>query len=273
MLVSSLNEIDKMRRQLSSVVSSYLNVYVSTPALETVEKDIEGQARLASLGAMLHIIAGHIHEDGADYDKEYIANLPKEEVEERIESLEKFIESQDAETENSDEVVRSAMNYLINDSSRKFLLEYLMREINWIIVSLLSASYISALVLMRSTFELTVGMATRETGSMTDRIYSISGLDDIEKKQIKNHWYRLCAWGHPFGKWKKEVCPIYVSHKPIYHPRLYSLCLSELIQLVDFFLVVAIAKFELNIVELTKQFMEKRVDLAGLNLFNLRIKA
>lgn len=271
--MSSSNEINGMIEELCSVISSYLDTYVSTPALETVTKDIEGQARIASLGAMLLIVAKHIRDHGIDYDKQYLANLPKEELEARIESLGQFIELKEMTTDKTNEIVHSALDYLSNDSSKKYLLEYLIREINWIIVSLLSASYISSLVLMRSTFELTVGMATRETGSMTERIYSIQGLNNKEKKKIKNHWYRLCAWGHPFGKWQKEVCPIYVSHKPLYHPKLFSLCSAEFVQLLDFFLVVAVMKYELDIAELKKQFVEEHIDLSELKLFCLRLEA
>lgn len=271
--MNSSDKIDEEIEELRSVVSGYLDIYVSKPALETVTKDMEGQARLASLGAMLHIVADRIRAHGIDYDKEYLVNLPKKEIEARIESLGKFIELQEVSTVENNEIARTAVNYLNYDSSKKYLLEYLVRELNWIIVSLLSASYISSLILMRSTFELIVGMATRETDGMTDRIYSIQGLNDEEKKKVKDHWYRLCAWSHPYGKWQKEVCPIYVSHRPIYHPKLFSICSGELVQLIDFFMVIAMVKYQLNIDELTKQFVEENIDLSGLELFCSRLKA
>ncbi len=271
--MNSSNEIDAKIEELRSAVSGYLDTYVSKPALETVTKDIEGQARVASLLAMLHIVAGSIRDHGIDYDKEYLASLPKEEIEARIESLGKYIEMQEVSTVEDNEVAQSAVKYLDNDGSKKYLLEYLIRELSWIIVSLLSASYISSLVLMRSTFELTVGMATRETGSMTDKICSIQGLNDEERNKVKNLWYRLCAWSHPYGKWQKEVCPIYVSHSPIYHPKLFSLCLGEFIQLVDFFMVIAMGKYELNIAELKGQFVEDDINLSGLELLCSRIEA
>ena len=271
--MNSSNETDAMIEKLCSVVSGYLDTYVSKPALETIAKDLEGQARVASLRATLHIVTDSIRAHGIDYDKEYLANLPKEEIEMRIESLSKYIELQEVSTAGDNEVVLSAVKHLDNGSSKKYLLEYLIRELNWIIVSLLSASYISSLVLMRSTFELTVGMATRETGSMTDRIYSIQGLNNEERKKVKDLWYRLCAWGHPYGKWQKEVCPIYVSHNPIYHPKLFSLCLREFTQLVEFFMVIAMGKYELNITELKGQFVEGNIDLSGLEFLCSRLEA
>lgn len=259
--------------ELTSVVSSYLDLYVSTPAFETVQNDFEGQARIAALGAMLHVISSHVYTHGIDYDKQYLSNLPKDEIKERIKSFGQFIESQENNAENTDHIARSAMDYIISDSSKKSLLEYLIREINWIVISLLSASYISALVLMRSAFELIVGIATREKGGMTDRIFSIHGLDETDKKTVKDQWYRLCAWSHPYGKWEKEVCPIYLSHKPLYHPKLFSICLDELVQLFDLFLVVAVAKYELDAAELEKAFIEKHIDTSGFKLFENRPEA
>jgi len=271
--MNSSNKTNETTEDLCSVVSSYLDLYVSAPALETVQKNIKGQAQIASLGAMLSIVADHIYAHGIDYNKQYLADLPKEEIEARIKSFGQFIELQENNTEKTADITRSTMDYINNDSSRKYLLNYLMREINWITISLLSGSYISALILMRSTFELTVGIATRETGGMTDRIYSIPYLKDNEKKIIKDHWFRLCAWGHPFGKWQKEVCPIFVSHKPSYHPILFSLCLDEFVQLLDFFLVVAVVKYELGIADLKREFSESHIDLSGLNLFCHRAAA
>jgi hypothetical protein len=271
--MDSSDESDGLIDELHSVVSKYLDTYVSMPALETVTKNVEGQARVASLGSLFLIVADSVKDHGIDYDKEYLVNLSKEEVKARIESFGKYIELQEASTAENNENVLAAAEYLSNDSSKKYLLEYLIRELKWIIVSLLSASYISSFVLMRSSFELTVGIATRETGGMTDRIHSIQGLDEEERKKVKNLWYRLCAWGHPYGKWQKEVCPIYVSCKPIYHPKLFSLCLGELIELIDFFVVIAIRKFELNTVELKRQLLEENISLADLQLLRSRLQA
>ncbi len=271
--MSQPDDFNEENEELCSVVSSYLDTYVSSPTLETVTKDFEGQARIASLGAMLHVVADHIRAHGIDYDKQYLTSLPKEEISARIESFRQLIELQDTTTTKTNEAIQDAMDYLVEDSSRKYLLDYLMREINWISVSLLSASYISSLVLMRSVFELIVGIATRETGGMTDSIYSIQGLDDEEKKRVKNHWYRLCAWGHPFGKWQKEVCPIYASHRPLYHPTLFSLCLDEFVQLLDFFLVIAVIKYELDTTLIKNQLAEESIELSGLKMFCLRLEA
>lgn len=269
--MESSDESNGLIDGLHSVVSKFLDSYVSTPVLETVTKNIEGQARVVSLGALCLIVADSVKDHGIDFDKEYLVNLSKEEVNARIESFGRCIELQEASTAENSEMVRVAAEYLSSDSSKKYLLEYLIRELKWIIVSLLSASYISSFVLMRSSFELIVGMATRETGGMTDRIHSIQGLDEEERKKVKNLWYRLCAWGHPYGKWQKEVCPIYASYKPLYHPKLFSLCLGEFIELIDLFVVIAIGKFELNTAELKRQILENNISLADLELLRSRL--
>lgn len=255
-----------LTKRLRSIVSSYLDIWVSRPSLETTSANIEGQARIASLGAMILILWDSIVEEGTDLDKEYLSSLSGSELRTRIDAISKAIEEGGFSNENK-EIMLKANEYIIDGSSRKFLMGYLAREYNWTLVSLLSASYISTFVLMRAVFESVIGLGTRKTGSMGDRIDNIGCLNPDGKKRVKKLWYRLSAWCHPYGRWIKDVCPVYIRHKAIYHPGLFTSCLSELIKVSDLLLVVAIEKFELDRESLLEKFDKDKIDLTGFDFW------
>lgn len=97
-IVSSTAEFNTQIEELRSVVSGYLDTYVSKPALETITKEFEGQAHIASIGNLILIVVDSIKDHGMDYDKEYLTNLPKEEIQKRIETLGKFLELEEIST-------------------------------------------------------------------------------------------------------------------------------------------------------------------------------
>ena len=248
--MSETNESEELLRRLRAVVTTYIENRVSKPSIETVTKDLIGQARVANLTVLIRAVFEEARTHGVDYDKDFLSSLGPEEVEARIRVLGEFAESNDTSDPRHREMAQSAAHYLASDSSRKYLLEYVEREINWIVVSTLSASYVSALILMRSVLELLVGIATRTTGRMRDRVNSIACFDGAEKNRLNRLWDRLCAWSHPYGKWIKEVCPGYSGHAPIYHPRLFGRCIDELTELADLLAAVVAAKYELDPVRL-----------------------
>jgi len=268
--------IDKEKRLLKALrkaVSQFLNENVTRPSLETAGKDIIGQAHLVAILLFVKDSIHLTHKEGLTFDKELLMALPVEKVEKRINTLQRFLATNgDAEaTDNFDE--KDALAYLFADSSKKYLLAYLTREINWIAVSVLSASYVSSLILMRSFFELLMGLGTNKMGSMNDRIDQITFLDDIEKKHLKTQWRGLCAWGHPYGKWLKEVCPVYASHRPLYHPKLFELCLEELTKLVDFFLVIVISKYEIKASKIKRVQKKLKINISNFKLLSSRLRA
>jgi hypothetical protein len=253
--------------KLKSVVSSYRDIWVSKPSLETVTSNIMGQARLASLSPLISILWDNIINEDDDIDKKHLSSLPQVEIKTRIEVLSEAIQAR--EFSDADKItVMKANEYIMDGSSQKFLMGYLVREYNWIRVSLLSASYVSVFILLRAVFESIIGLGTRKTGSMGDRIDSLRCLSGEGKKRVKKLWYRLCAWCHPYGKWVKEVCPVYIRQKPIYHPTLFDLCLGELIEVSDLLIVVAIEKFELNRDSLIEKFTKDRIELSGFDLLH-----
>ncbi|MFZ2148157.1 MAG: hypothetical protein WAV28_13140, partial [Sedimentisphaerales bacterium] len=88
-----------------------------------------------------------MREKGLDFDKHFLASLPPKKVKKRIEALGRFLESDESCPLADGGVHKDTHDYLVSDSSQKYLLAYLGREIHWIVVSILSASYVSGLVL------------------------------------------------------------------------------------------------------------------------------
>ena len=101
-------------------------------------------------------------------------------------------------------------------------------------------------------------------GSMSERIESINYLSEDEHKLIKKAWNKLNAWAHPYGKWEKNVCPVFYSHEPMYHPTHYKECISSLTTLTDLFLTIATEKFKILPLEI-KDSVEKTGSIVAVN--------
>lgn len=267
------NSTQQLRLHLHDLISSYLDDQVTRPSLETIDKDFFAQDRLADLLIVVSLLVELAYKEGIEFDKDYLQGLSKEEIKKRIDILGNFVEKYESQGEVGIDPTEDAFQYLFEDSSRKYLLLYLKREINWIVVSILSASYVSSLVLMRSVYELIIGIASKSTGSMGDRIDSITFLNSEEKSGLKKLWYRLCAWGHPYRKWIKEICPIYAGHKPLYHTGLCELCLQELVETIDLFCAVVVAKYEIKPAQLLAKTQELKIDLQDFKLLEAQIRA
>lgn len=229
--------MDREIENLQKVIGVFIDAHVKEPIFETIEKDFNAQATIADILDLFNISWEIMQKHGIEFDKEYLKGLPREEIERRIKILSDFIKSKGCKEDKTSE---EAIKILRSGSSNKYLLIYLDREIKWIAISILSASYVSSLVLMRSTFELLIGIATKETGSMKRRIESIEFLSPDEKKEIMKIWKELCGWSHPYGKWIKEICPIFAGYGPLYHPTLCKSCIQKLKKVTDLLLVLKI---------------------------------
>jgi hypothetical protein len=223
---------------------------------------------VVSLLARVMYLTQQVQSHGSNFDNEHLNSLTAEELNERLDTLQRFFNSDDPD--HSD-VAQDVHRYIMAADTQKYLLRYVLREFNWIIVSIMSASYISSLVLMRSLFELLINVATRKTGNMKDRVDSISFLHKDERKEILKLWRRLCAWSHPHGRWIKEVCPFLQQHTPFFHKRLCELCLDELCCLVDIYAVTALCKYGISIDPSSQPLRDPNATLNGLGMLKKRI--
>ncbi|MHC4479276.1 MAG: hypothetical protein ACYTEL_26960 [Planctomycetota bacterium] len=263
---------DKLKTKLRKVVAGFLDANVKTPAIETVNQDFSAQARLADLMLLVSMLNDLIYKHGAGFDKEYACHLSENEISRKIAILGEVIESEDSNELQQRVSIEEVRAIFSEFCSRKCLLTYLAREVKWIAISIFSASYVSSMILMRATFELIVGIASRDTDGMVSRIASISFIDESEKDTLKKVWYRLCAWGHPYGKWLKDICPIYSAHEPIYHKALCNMCIEELEKIVDFYVVVALAKYEIKLPVFVAMLKKYQLDITGLDLITKRLE-
>lgn len=255
-------------KELEDYVMSYLDSYVTSPCMDMLRKYPHCHLKSVSLLARVQYLTHQVRCYGSDFDNEHLNSLSQEDLSRRIDTMKKFF---DCDNPDQAEARQDVRDYMMSADSQKHLLAYLSREVNWIIVSIMSASYISSLILMRSLFELLVNVATRTKGKMKDRINSISFLKEDERKEILKLWYRLCGWSHPHGRWVKEVCPVYAMHTPSFHEKLCEHCFDELCCLVDIYAVITLCKYEIPIDLSCQPMQDPSSTLNGLGLLARRI--
>lgn len=144
-------------------------------------------------------------------------------------------------------------------------------QVNWILISILSTSYLNSMILMRSTFELLINITTEfEDAGMKKRIGGISFFSSNEKNEIFKFWKHLCDWNHPYREWINNICPIFISHKPLYHPRLFKITITSLEKLMDIYLVIAKEHYGMNMNKFNELKKSAPLDLSYYPLFSKR---
>jgi hypothetical protein len=139
-----------------------------------------------------------------------------------------------------------------------------------------ATDYLGAMTLLRSVFELLIGVATTEHGSMRERIFSISYLDDSEKDNMQKLWKELSAWAHPYGEWVKNICPKFYGTGRHYHPVMFSRCLNYSDQILDLMLTITLDHFNLSPENYTDKYREitdtgKILEISKLEMFERRL--
>ncbi len=139
-----------------------------------------------------------------------------------------------------------------------------------------ATDYLGAMILLRSAFELLIGVATTEHGSMRARIFSISSLDSYEKDNLQKLWNELSAWAHPYGKWVKNICPKFYGTGRHHHPVTFSQCLDYSDQILDLMLTITLDHFNLSPGNYTDKYREitetgKILEISKLEMFERRL--
>lgn len=258
---------EELVRRTREAVGGWIDSYVKAPIFETIEQGLFEQTRVANVLACCEVFERLVREEGSDIDFEYLKSLPEREVRRRLQVLQEYAER---EGESEDELMMDVSRALEDGSTRKYLLLYFHSETHWIAASIMATAYISSLILTRSLFELVIGIATRKTGTMGAKLDAIGFLDLEEKRAVKRTYGELCSWSHPYGKWLREVCPIFAS-RPAYHPELFRSCVEKLEAVTDLMLVVAVDKFEVDRVQLVSEMNKESVDLSRFSSLAKRV--
>jgi len=129
---------------------------------------------------------------------------------------------------------------------KTLFLGYLGRLYKSALLLIGATDYLGGIILLRSIFELLIGIATTENGGMRAKISSINYLESNEKDNLQTLWNELSAWAHPYGKWTKNICPILYGCGQNYHQEMFRRCLSYSDQILDLLLVITIDHFKLS---------------------------
>jgi hypothetical protein len=140
-----------------------------------------------------------------------------------------------------------------------------------------ATDYLGAMILLRSIFELLIGIATTKGGSMRERISSIAYLESEEKQGLQKLWNDLSAWAHPYGKWVKSICPRFYGLGRNYHSPAFSQSLGYSDRILDLMLTITLDHFEID----PESYMDKYrkiitgshslLDISNLPMFEKRL--
>ncbi len=228
----------RKEEHLKELVSKYLDEKIKLPILSTITRDPIASLRWSNSFVLLRLSERLI----VDHDVEVEKNKDHVHTEEAHENVKKSL-----------------------------YLGYLGKELESSLVLLGSTDYIGSLILMRSILELLIGIATDMTGSMKKRIWAIDFLSESEKKTIHKLWNELNAWAHPYGRWRKELCPKLYGCGNNFHPPLFEECLNHLDTIVDLMLTITVEQFKLDTATYMSRYKDITKQLALFETSNLKM--
>jgi len=166
--------MSRQGNKLYKLITQYLNHYVNNPIKEFSKSNEFTCLKLSTQLKLGKLAIENILISGVYLDLSKMELLNKSKKSEYLSSLEKYIES-GIPDHNVDHIFSTLM-------IDRAIMPYIFREINWSIISILSASYISAHILIRSIFELIVKyLTTSKNTGMADMIDNITILSISDK--------------------------------------------------------------------------------------------
>ncbi|MEN6496688.1 MAG: hypothetical protein ABFD16_20555 [Thermoguttaceae bacterium] len=139
-------------------------------------------------------------------------------------------------------------------------------------ISVLSSSYLAAFVVTRSLLELLVNVGSGITGTMSEKISSLSMLTAEEKDTVADFWRELSGWAHPHKRWLKRVCPVFVAKGPVHHPTLTRDAMGCLAFCTDLAFAIAFDKFAVEPAVVRTHCLDKHVDYCRFSFIRRRIE-
>ncbi len=258
-------ELKKIKEKVKEYVLEYIDSQTSKPVVISFDENPDIAIKIGNLLVAFNACIKSISNCQYDFSSRTSSSISQNDIN-RLEILtKKHCFSEDDKLFFGKLVSKSC--------SKPCLIPYISEQINWIVVSILSAHYLSSIILMRSIFELTIDLLASTGSGMSTKINSISFFDNNNKKDIKKTWRSLCSWSHPYEKWLNNMCSTYMAHSPLYHPEHFKTSIEFLEKVMDIFLVVCKEHFTMNIQELRKKVEELSIDLSYFRLFISRFES
>jgi len=237
-------DIIKLNKQL---ISTFIEQHTLAPAMQSIDKNIDVAIRLGDYAAIITYFSKKIR---IDYDCKD-SDIKKIKMLESLQFTTKSLESDS----------KALATFMDSTCTKKCLFPFIRDQLDWICICILSANYLSARILMRSALELLINISSNINGSMKEKIESIKYYNECEKKEIGELWDTLCAWCHPYGKWIKNICPIYIANSPIYHPQHFEDCIQLFEKLVDVFIILALEHFRFDVSDFITNAVKKKINI------------
>lgn len=258
-------ELKKTKEKVKEYVLKYVESQTSNPVVVSFDENPDIAIKLGNLLAAFYACIEAVGNFKYDFSFESSSSISENDIR-RLEILTK----KDCLSEDD----KLFLGKLIPKScSKTCLIPYISNLMNWIVISILSAQYLSSMILMRSILEITINLLSNKRGGMGTKIDNISIFNNNQKDNIKKTWKSLCSWGHPYKRWIKNICPIYMAHSPLYHPEHFKASVNFLVKIMDLSLVVCKEHFKMNIQELRKRVETLSIDLSDFRLFISRFES
>jgi hypothetical protein len=212
---------------LQDVVGRFIAEHTVDPARQLVLQDFQAQDDLANLCVLHQVLQRSALNAGPQSLDNYLAEI----VEQTPDNLDL------AEILSRAELTDSGSPIL-----RTLYCSYVSNLASWSTISILSASYLGALVVTRSLLEVVVSAGSGISGKMSERISALTFLHPDEIRVVSECWRELSGWAHGYPRWLKRLCPVLVARGPLHHPEMVRECTVLLAIVTDLAFAVGFAK-------------------------------
>jgi len=246
-MMTDNNELDN---KLFQRIRANLSFYADKPIKELIESDSLNSVKISSLFLITRDLINDILIRKSLIEVERSEQIINQENKQRyLDSLNDFMKTGKL---NKDVIeLRKTIEY------EKNALPFIFKEVNWILISILSSSYASAKILNRSLFEMVIQfMTTKPNSGMGDMIDGIKIITIERKKILKTKWKELNKWAHPFGHWLKEICPVYWFNYANYNEFLCSNCINDISLIIELIILISYKTFYINNPTLMKEILK-----------------
>jgi hypothetical protein len=229
--MESEKEPQDLSEALRKAMADYITDYTTRPAQQLVRTDFQGQDDLANLRVLHQVLQATASASMVSPIDKYLGEL---------------ISKEPTNLELAELISRAGTTKGSNPVVCTLFCSYVYNLANWACISILSASYLSALIVTRSLLETLVVAGAGERSTMSKMISSMTFLTPDERDTVSECWRDLCGWAHPYGRWLNRLCPVLVAKGPLHHPEMMQDCIVLLSITTDLAFAISFAKLSVS---------------------------